>query len=220
MSKGTITPKQLKAHERFVLWIGVLLLRVWFRSLRFRWGGDVQDLMDRPSAPAVVIVWHNRLFPSPEFFRRYFKTRKLATIISASSDGGWLAGLFEHFGMLPIRGSRHGRGAQAFRELVAAIEEGYDVGVTPDGSRGPMYEMKAGAVALALKTESPIVILSYNYTKAWRLKSWDRFYLPMPFSRINVKAVRYETPGEVGQTDPKLAALVLKERLDAITEDI
>jgi len=219
MSSQTTTPKQLKGHERLLLWIVVLAVRLWSRTLRFKWGSDVQALMDNPPGPLVVINWHNRLFAAPEFFRRYFRQRKLATVISASSDGGWLAGFFETLGILPIRGSRYGRGAQAFREMIAANQDGYDIGVTPDGSRGPIYEMKPGAVALALKTDAPIVLLSFNFGRAWRLKSWDRFYLPLPFTCLKVKTVYYESAFELGTDDPKAAALILKERMDAITED-
>ncbi|MGJ8651948.1 MAG: lysophospholipid acyltransferase family protein [Opitutaceae bacterium] len=219
MSKSSTTPKQLKKHERFLLWIVVLLVRVWSRTFRFHWGSDMQALMDSPPKPSIIIVWHNRLFAAPEFFRRHFRKRKLATIISASSDGGWLAGFFETLGILPVRGSRYGRGAQAFRELIAANEAGYDVGVTPDGSRGPMYDMKPGAVAVAMKTGAPIVLLSFNMTSAWRLKSWDKFYIPVPFSRIEVKAVHFEGASTLQSADSKVAAEQLKAEMDAITED-
>lgn len=175
--------------------------------------------MDAPAVPSIVIMWHNRLFAVPEFFRRYFSERKLATIISASADGGWLAGVFEHFKILPVRGSRYGRGAQAFRELLAAHEGGYDIGVTPDGSRGPMYDMKPGAFAVAMKTDAPIIMLSFNYGPAWRLRSWDRFFLPLPFSCLNVKAVHIKDVTELGTVDSKEAAAILKKQLDAITVD-
>jgi len=218
MSQST-SPKQLKGHERLLLWLVVFLIRVWSRTLRFKWGSDVQALMDQHFPPVVAITWHNRLFASPEFFRRYFSQRKVATLISASSDGGWLAGFFETLGIKPVRGSRYGRGAQAFRELLAAHDEGYDVSVTPDGSRGPIYDMKAGAVTVAMKTEAPILLLSLNFGGAWRLKSWDKFYLPYPFSCIQVKADLVGHYSELGTEDPKAAAQILKSRMDAITED-
>jgi lysophospholipid acyltransferase (LPLAT)-like uncharacterized protein len=107
---------------------------------------------------------------------------------------------------------------QAVRDLIAAQNEGCDIGVTPDGSRGPMYDMKAGAVTVAMKTRAPILLLSFNYSQAWRLKSWDRFFIPYPFSRIEV---RIDSVGQASalNEDPKLAAAILKERLDAITTD-
>ncbi|MDP4610216.1 MAG: lysophospholipid acyltransferase family protein [Opitutales bacterium] len=220
MSSGkSTTPKQLKGHERFLLWLLVAFIRTWGRTLRFKWGAEVQALIDEPVVPSVAVTWHNRLFVSPEFFRRHLKKRKVATLISASSDGGWLSGFFETLGIKPVRGSRYGRGAQAFREMITANAEGYDISVTPDGSRGPLYDMKPGAVAMAQKTGAPIVLLSLNFNGAWRLKSWDKFYLPYPFSRIDVRVDRVGHFAELGTEDLKEASIALKARMDAITED-
>jgi len=212
-------PRQLYWYQRGFIAVFSYFVRLWICSLRFKFGADVQDFLDQPKEPAVVILWHNRLLLAAELFRRYLPERKLAGLVSASSDGAWLAGFFEQLGIKPIRGSRHGRGVQAFRELLKASRAGYDVGITPDGSRGPIYDMKAGAATLALRTGAPIILLSYNYTRAWRLKSWDRFYLPVPFSCVYVKLDAVEHGRNLGGGDARKAAVILKERLMAITED-
>lgn len=212
-------PRELEGWQRIAMGTFGFFVRMWTRSLRFHFGADVQAFLDKPAEPAVVILWHNRLLLAPELYRRYLPDRKMAGLISASSDGAWLAGFFEQLGIKPIRGSRHGRGMQAFRELLKVSRAGYDIGITPDGSRGPMYDMKAGAATLALRGGAPIMLLSYNYTRAWRLKSWDRFYLPLPFSRINVRVDDVGSGKHLAGGDPKAAAEILKERLMAITED-
>ena len=56
--------------------------------------------------------------------------------------------------------------------------------ITPDGSRGPIYEAKPGAILLARITKSPICLLSFKYSGHWALRSWDRFVIPFPFSRV------------------------------------
>lgn len=218
MTSTNQTSTKLKWHERALLSVLAFLMRLWGRTLRFHWGADVQALMDPGSPPAVVIFWHNRLFAAPLFYSRYFRNRRLATLISASKDGAWLAGFVRRMGMRPVRGSRFKRGAQAVRDLIAVQREGFDVAVSPDGSRGPMYDMKAGAVTVAMKTGAPIILLSLNHTGAWRLKSWDRFFIPYPFSRIEAR-VDYITGSALLSGDPKEAAAQLKERLDAITKD-
>lgn len=192
-------------------------MRVWGRTLRFRWGADVQALMDGDFPPSVVIVWHNRLFMAPLFYQRYFRARKLACLISASRDGAWFAEFVEGLGMLSVRGSQGGRGAQAVRDLVALNRTGTDVALTPDGSRGPIYEMKGGAMAVAAKTRAPIVLLSLNHSRAWRLKSWDRFIIPHPFSLIEVR-VDQVGPASALSEDSKAAMSALQERLDAMTK--
>jgi len=106
------------------------------------------------------------------------------------------------------------------REMIKLGGLGLDIAVTPDGSRGPMYDMKPGAVAVALKIGAPVILLSFNFSRAWRLKSWDRFYLPVPFSRIEVRVDRVRDTSELGAADRKEAARILKVRMDAITEDL
>lgn len=218
MASSDSNPRELTWLQRCGLTLIALFLRIWWRTLRFRWGAGVQAVMDAPPGPAVVICWHNRLFAAPEFFRRHFADRRLATLISASGDGAWLAGLFQRVGMHPIRGSHYKRGAQALREMLKAQKQGFDIAVTPDGSRGPMYDFKPGAAAVALKTGAPFVLFSLNFNRAWRLKSWDRFYLPWPFSRIEVAIEVIEDPSALGD-DPRAVAGLLKAGMDALTRD-
>jgi lysophospholipid acyltransferase (LPLAT)-like uncharacterized protein len=218
MATSASTYAQLKWYESALLAVLAVFMRAWGRTLRFRWGSDVQSFIDRKAPASVIIFWHNRLFAAPLFYNRYFRKRRLATLISASKDGAWPAEFVRRLGMRPVRGSRHKRGIQAVRELLAAQHEGYDVALTPDGSRGPVYDMKPGAVGIALKTGAPIVLLSLNYSRAWRLKSWDGFYVPHPFSPIEVRIDWIESAATLGK-DAETAATKLKARMDAITLD-
>lgn len=218
-NKPDVAPRKLRWYQRWVIAVCGCCLRLWTRSLRLRFGADVQAFLDQPTEPAVFILWHNRLLMAPELHRRYLPDRKMAGLISASSDGAWLASFFKQLGIRPIRGSRHGRAVQAFRELLKAVGDGYNVGITPDGSRGPIYDMKAGAATLAIRSGLPIILLSYNYTRAWRLKSWDRFYLPVPFSRVQVKLDIVGDGRNLAGGDGRKAALALQERMLAITDD-
>ena len=210
-------PFELKWHQRALLTSLAWLMRLWGRTLRFRWGADVQAVMDVDVPPTVTILWHNRLFIAPLFYRRYFRQRRLANLISASKDGAWFAAFVKRLGMLSVRGSQRKRTTQAVRDLIALNRSGVDIAVTPDGSRGPIYEMKAGAVAVALKTGAPIALLSFNHSGAWRLKSWDRFIIPHPFSRIEVRVDYVGQPSALGQ-DAKEVAVVLQKRLNAMTK--
>lgn len=211
--------RHLRRRHLFILRLASSLIQLWTRTLRFHLGEDVQKVIESAPPSSVAVLWHNRLFPVPEFYRRYVRNRKLATIVSSSNAGAWLSGLLEQMGIQPIRGSRNRRGTQAFREMLKASQSGYDVGITPDGSRGPVYEMKPGAAFLALQTGSPIVLLSYNYQRAFRLNSWDRFYIPWPFSVVEVRMDLIEKSREVLGDDVNRAAEILRVRLNAITDD-
>lgn len=212
-------PKHLKGWQVLLLKIVSFLIRLWSRTLRYEFGSDVKNIIEESYPPVVAILWHNRLFAVPEFYGRYVRNRKLAAIVSANKAGAWLSELFKQLDIHPIRGSRNRRGAQAFREMLQASKNGYDVGVTPDGSRGPMYDMKPGAAALALRTKAPIVLLSFNFQQAFRLKSWDRLYIPWPYSAVTVKIELIENGRELLGDDLNQAAEELKTRLNAITED-
>ncbi len=218
MPSSPTAPSELSSLQRIRLNILALFLRIWWRTLRFRWGSCVDEIIKAPPQSTVVILWHNRLFAAPEFFRRYFAGQQLATLISASADGAWLTALVRKLGMRPIRGSHHKRGAQAIREMLSAQKEGCHIAVTPDGSRGPMYDLKPGAVAVALKSGAPFVLLSLNFTRARRLESWDRFYLPWPFSCIDVAIEVIENPAAIGD-NPKVVAAFLKKRMQGLTRD-
>lgn len=212
-------PRELKRAHACLLKVVSLFIKLWTRTLRFDFGAGVQATIANVPPPAIAVVWHNRLFVVPEFYMRYAKDRKLAAIVSASSAGAWLAGLLEQMGITPIRGSRNRRGTQALREMLKGIQSGYDLGITPDGSRGPIYDMKPGAAMLALRAEVPVVLLSFNFKHAWRLNCWDRFYIPLPFSRVEVKGDVVQKAEILASQTIQEAANILRARLNAITED-
>ena len=78
------------------------------------------------------------------------------------------------------------------RHVVAARQAGHSILITPDGSRGPKYKMKSGVALIARKTQAPVYLLALNFSGAWRLNSWDRFYIPWPFSRVELSVQRVE----------------------------
>jgi lysophospholipid acyltransferase (LPLAT)-like uncharacterized protein len=217
-----MTREKKKNGEKSGLWPRLVgpfvscLLRCWWRTLRFRLDRSVLNLQENPSKPAVVLLWHNRLFAAPEFYRRFFAGRRLAALVSASGDGGWLAGFLEHLGIQPVRGSHHNRGALALKECLLALRDGCDIAITPDGSRGPVYQMKPGAAALTVKTGAPVYLLDFKYTMALRLASWDRFFLPLPFSRVDVRLESVELSTGEEEATLEAAARDLQERMDAL----
>ena len=96
-----------------------------------------------------------------------------------------LARVLELFGVLPIRGSSSRRGAAALRELVSAARTGHDLALTPDGPRGPVYVLQPGVIAAAQLTGLPIVPAAINSTWKKSLRTWDRFQIPLPFTRCD-----------------------------------
>jgi lysophospholipid acyltransferase (LPLAT)-like uncharacterized protein len=122
-------------------------------------------------------------------FHKYWKSRqrRAVVLVSASKDGDKLARVLVRFNFVCIRGSTSRRGREALRELARAVEDGYDVGITPDGPRGPRYKAQIGAVSLAQLTGASIVPVSYTLSRKIALNSWDGFMIPIPFARCHVR---------------------------------
>ena len=107
-------------------------------------------------------------------------------LTSASHDGAMLARAVGVFGIGSVRGSSSRRGVAALVALRKALREGVDICLTPDGPRGPRYELQAGAVKLAQTGGVHVLPIHVEYSSAWCLKTWDRFHVPRPFSKVRV----------------------------------
>ena len=101
-------------------------------------------------------------------------------------DGGLLANVLDRFGVHPIRGSSSRRGRQALLECATAIERGFCLAVTPDGPRGPKYQMQPGVIALAQVTGAPIIPVTVQIRRRITMKSWDSFQIPLPFASMHI----------------------------------
>jgi len=97
-----------------------------------------------------------------------------------------VADLTQRFGFDVVRGSSSRLGASGMLELTNVLASGRDVLITPDGPRGPAYELGPGIVFLAQKSGAAVVPANMEYSSCWRVKSWDRFVLPRPFAKVRV----------------------------------
>jgi lysophospholipid acyltransferase (LPLAT)-like uncharacterized protein len=171
---------------RWLVAIGYWLLRIWERTLRYE-VEDSADLRGKPTnKSAIGAVWHNRLFIMPIVIKRFLPRRHGAALISASRDGTWIASLVQRLGFDVVRGSSSRLGATAMLQMADLLASGRDVVIAPDGPRGPAYELSPGIVLLAQKSGAPVFPVNLEYSSCWRLKSWDRFILPRPFSKVRV----------------------------------
>lgn len=198
------------------LWPVGMLLRAWTLTLKIEFSPlNRYRLGDIPQA-VIFVLWHNRLFTAAEMFRRHHRKRDVYGLVSASRDGAWLEAFFSIVGIKSVRGSSHKRGREAALGLVEVIRAGYDVGITPDGPRGPMYQFKPGGLVIARRTGSALVMLGSAYEATWQVPSWDKFYLPHPFSRIRV-AYDVVTSAEIDAGSVSLEQL--EQRLRALNPD-
>jgi len=180
-------------------------MRLWTCTLNLQPSAATLRLMAGDPRPTLFILWHNRLFVATEISRRYRPARPLHSLVSTSKDGAWLSAFFESTGMRVVRGSSSRGGREAVTALVDVLRAGHDGGITPDGPRGPRYEIKPGALVVARRARARVVLVGITYARAWTLPSWDRFLIPHPFTRARLHAEW--VPDEALKSDDALAFL-------------
>jgi Kdo2-lipid IVA 3' secondary acyltransferase len=135
----------------------------------------------------IWVFWHNRMFLIPWLRENLIPGQEGAFLTSPSGDGEIIAQACADFKLKPVRGSSSRRGAQAMVELAHYVKTGHDIGITPDGPRGPRYHMNLGVIKLAQLTGGSLMPVHIRYDRAIRFKTWDGFLLPLPFSGVEIE---------------------------------
>jgi len=221
---GVVVAHQAKWYQRLAARVIWGLIRIMSATIRYEWR-DSSGLPPAESDRSVIFcVWHNRLALCMEVYRHYVRKtgrpHRMAAMVSASKDGGLLARMLELHGVQPVRGSTSRRGRQALLELVTWADRGYDLAITPDGPRGPCYTIQDGVISLAQLTGLPIIPVAYHMAWKIQLRSWDRFQIPLPFTKCYmsfVPAVR--VPREASEEEREKLRRELEDRLKSLTDD-
>jgi lysophospholipid acyltransferase (LPLAT)-like uncharacterized protein len=159
--------------------------------------------------PFIFAFWHGQLLPLLYLHRG----QGVAIVISSHRDGELVAGVAERLGMRAIRGSSTRGAARALLGIVRELESGGEVAITPDGPRGPARQFAAGALVAAQRARAPVIGIGVSASRAWHLRSWDRFMIPKPFARVNVAysaptAVAAASAREAEDEAPRFEALL------------
>jgi len=221
---GVVVPHQARWHQRLAAAAIYFSIRALAATIRFRLDDPAGFFNGAPREKIIFAIWHNRLALSAVLYRKYIlkfaPERRMAGMVSASRDGGLLAQLLELFGIEPVRGSSSRRGPQALREMVSFGERGYDLAITPDGPRGPCYVVHEGVISTAQLTGLPIVPASYHLNWKIRLKSWDRFQIPLPFARCEIRVGKIlRVPRDISDADREKLRQELETEMRAISKD-
>jgi lysophospholipid acyltransferase (LPLAT)-like uncharacterized protein len=157
----------LAAYFQFVIWTGRI---------------------DRPAPPIpgpfIMAMWHGRLISLPML---RVVDKPLVALISGHRDGRIISKIGGLFGILTVTGSSSKGGMRAVRELMRFARDGHCLFVTPDGPRGPRMQVNEGILDLARLTGLPIVPVTVSPQRAVVFNSWDRLFLPLPFSKVVIR---------------------------------
>lgn len=175
------SPVARRAAVRLLSW----LLRGLFGTLRPEY---VQRQLERQAQggprPILFAFWHGRML---YFLKLYeYLGARVTVLVSQSRDGEVVAQLLSRFGFQTIRGSTSRGGARGLLAVVNKVRSGMHAAFTPDGPRGPRFQVQPGLVMVAKRTGAPILPMAFGAQRKRVLASWDAFLLPLPFSRVVV----------------------------------
>ncbi|MDR3175833.1 MAG: lysophospholipid acyltransferase family protein [Desulfovibrio sp.] len=161
-----------------------ILYRLWCSSLRIvQTGREMLDGFDAQDRIMLFALFHDELFS----LMHVRENLRLVTVVSRSRDGEYLARLLQSLGLKTARGSSSRHGTSALRQIARIMREDKHHGViTVDGPRGPRHKVKQGAVILAFRTPALMVPVRLFPKCAKKFNSWDRFQLPLPFTRVDI----------------------------------
>jgi len=162
---------------------GVWLVRAlgWTWRIRVTHDDDHRQLV-AANAPIIYSLWHGHLLP----LLYHHRDQGVVVLISEHGDGEIIARIATSLGYRTVRGSTSRGAARALLGLARVVSDGGSLAVTPDGPRGPAKSFAPGVAIVAHRTRAPVIGVGVSATWAWRLKTWDRFLIPLPFARVRV----------------------------------
>lgn len=202
---------------RIVPFAGYLYVRLLGATMRLEFRNrEVLHDVRRADGQYILAFWHARFVMMPFAY----DGPKLVVLASEHRDSRLLANMLGRFGLVSAWGSSSSRGAVGMRQILRRVREGFDVGLTPDGPRGPRRRAKPGVIAIARLSGLPIIPVTVAARPARRLRSWDRTVLPWPFGRgIVVFGEPLRIPRDGGPDADEGWRQRLESELDRLTDE-
>lgn len=133
------------------------------------------------STPVIISFFHARMLMLPFFYSSLRPQRKIKMIVSSHFDGDFIGKIVSYYGIETLKGSSTRGGVKLLKEIHRIKD--FDIGITPDGPRGPKENVKSGVIYISKVTGFPILPITYSVKNSKILNSWDNFILPKPFSK-------------------------------------
>jgi lysophospholipid acyltransferase (LPLAT)-like uncharacterized protein len=199
-----------------IVQFGQGLMRLLLLTCRWEVRGLNQFEKTAHNQKCILMLWHNRLALTPFILYKYAAQFTYAAFVSNSRDGELISAIVESYKIGKTIRVPHNSRSQALRTLIAHLKSQSDIIViTPDGPRGPCYELKPGVALAALETSAYVVALNWTSNRLWTLKTWDKLRIPKPFSTITVsfkKAINF--PNDHGLSLLEAQAVLSHSLLD------
>lgn len=178
-------PTKKARLQTLALWLvpplGALLIRIIYHTSKKRYHLP----KDIPADPVVFAFWHGDLLMMPYLYYQFRKHPNANVLISDHFDGRIIAAIMRYFRLGTLHGSSNRNAAKVLIAAMRTLKDGADIGITPDGPRGPRHEVADGIVVMAQKTGAKVIVYSCVPSRYWQLGSWDRFTIPKPFCTMD-----------------------------------
>lgn len=167
-----------------VPFIGALLIRIlYFTSKKHFYMPQII-----PQEPVIFAFWHGNLLMQAYLYKQFRTVPKAKVLISDHFDGQIIARSIKFFGIGTLHGSTTRGGTKVLIQGMKSLSDGYDIGITPDGPKGPRHTVSDGVIVMAQKRQAKVIVYSCVPSSYWQLGSWDGFVIPKPFGVLNFYA--------------------------------
>ena len=190
-----------------------------FRTSQWsRIGFEAMEDAMKAGEPVIVVLWHQRLIMAPYFFD--LSLGPVCTLTSTSRAGRLAGNVVEQFGLGTIAMSSHKRNISLTRDVLRKIRAGVSVGLAADGPRGPAKEASLAPIVWAKAAKKRIFVVSYSQRRVMTLPTWDRMWMPLPWSRGCFKCSEWNevVPRTMNQQETERLQEKLKCALDEVTD--
>jgi len=197
-------------------WIGPILIYILGMTLKIEWVGEENlDILRKEKKSVIYAFWHGRML----IFTFSHRKQKIHVLISQHRDGEFIARIIRNLGFVTVRGSTTRGGSKAIFEICERTASGFDVAITPDGPRGPGFQVHPGIMYVAQRSGMSIVPITNSAKNRWNLSSWDRFLIPKPFSKAVIMLGKpIYVPAESTQQELEEIRSDLERQLGELTQ--
>lgn len=210
--------KRLLKHPAFLslmAWIASLYIRFTYLTIRWKVEGEEHlNALEQSERPYIIVFWHGRLLMPALFTKR---ERPIDVIISSHGDGLLISKTITHFQLNTIKGSTTHGAMTALKNAFRSLKSGHIVAITPDGPRGPRMRVTGKVIDIAKKFDVPIIPMTFATKRHKIIRSWDRFFLALPFCR---GIFTYGEPLYINDMPQEKAGKELEKRLNTINEHV
>ena len=162
---------------------GIVGLWLRFCNATTRWDrrGDEALLAALETGPVVIILWHESVMMGVPHWKLSFGP---AAILRDTSPAGRLSGAVQRqFGMQTFAMAANAANISVLRDVLRLVKSGVSLGITADGPKGPARVVKAAPLDWVKATGRPVFFYAYATERHFRIGSWDRMVVPLPFGR-------------------------------------